>query len=75
MDNAPPRCAGGECLLPALVPEAARALRLRSLIIRLRGLVDADAVLRAANASERDIMLLAASEDAIREMDDDKDRA
>ena len=69
-EEAVPRCETGEgCLVPPLPPEEARALELRGLIARLGPLLAPEAVARTFGATRRDLLLLAAAEDALKEME------
>ncbi len=55
------------CRIPPLGVEEARVLRMRSMLVRLQGLVDAPTVLSMFGATREDIELLAEVEDELRE--------
>lgn len=65
--HSPPCLSEGGCPVPPIPPEGARALAIRSAILRLRGLAGAGAVLKAYGAGEGELELLAAIEEELRE--------
>jgi hypothetical protein len=72
LEGSVPRCKTGEgCLVPPLGHDEAHALELRGLIARLGSLLGPEAVARAFGATRRDLLLLAAAEDALKEMESD----
>lgn len=67
MDGIIPDCETDRgCLIPELEQEGRRILEIRSLIVRLAGVVDAGTVLRMAAADLDDLALLAVVEDELR---------
>ena len=76
MDKVTPRCETGQgCLLPTLGPDEVKALEMRSMLMRLEPLASTDTVLRLMGATRRHLKLMAAAEDAIKEMREDAEPA
>jgi len=69
-DIIPPCLTGQGCLIPPPGANGMRALELRSLIIRLRKLIDPGTVCRYFKAGLEDLELLAVIEDELKEDDD-----
>jgi hypothetical protein len=70
IDGVPPDCETDKgCRVPPLSPAEARVLRMRSMLLRLRGLVAPEAVLRAYGATMEELELLAMVEAELGEHD------
>jgi hypothetical protein len=70
MDGVDPPCEKGQCPIPGLSAGEARVMEMRSLLIRLRGVVDGGTVLRTYGATIDELELLGAIEDELREEGD-----
>lgn len=75
-DHAMPRCeTPAGCLIPPLGPEEERVMEMRSLIIRLGGLVSPEAVLCRYGVTVRDLELLAYLQETLEEVFHSDDKA
>lgn len=66
-DGVAPMCRENACTIPQAGDYGARALHLRTMLLRLSGIAGPDTVLRAMGASRRDLEMLALIEDALKE--------
>lgn len=67
-DGVEPECWRGECVIPELDALGSRIIELRTMLVRLKDMVDPRTILRLYDADREDLELLAETEDAIREM-------
>jgi hypothetical protein len=74
LDDILPACKTDEgCLIPPLLPDAARVMEIRDRLIRLHRLKIGPEILRIYSATRRDLELMALAEDELNEKGDTED--